>query len=443
MLEKVIKVSVALFLTLLIIFTRSFVGIYIFGFRIGEYLVLLGVVSTIYFLFFGQKKLSLKNVNALFKFHKLLLISVIIVIIINLPNNFDNYIFKSSSYLWMISFIYFGMLLSTIFKFEKVIIYSSFLVVPIYYLQTNLLNEISIIYECDTCTNNELSNIANLILEFFTRYSDKFEPYKGSDMLIIVVSFLFLINRNKNFKFYIYLYFSFLSAIYLPFFMLKSRAAAIAFVLFLVIELIYITRKRFNIKKHICALLVFILFFILSGNYLSNKQIDFSETQYEIEQLLTSRNIFEENKPFIYLENNRINSADGNLDWRLQIWQDVIFDLHQQDKLVFGYGYNETIPAMKLDTRIGQDGLNENVHNFLINIFARGGIFNLIFFLIFKFTLIKYSFFTKENKSMLSYFIPIIFVSLFDASFENVQFPLIYYLFLGYVFSQEKDKIKL
>ena len=51
-----------------------------------------------------------------------------------------------------------------------------------------------------------------------------------------------------------------------------------------------------------------------------------------------------------------------------------------------GYGYNEIIPVM-LDPsapgRLGRDGLNENVHNYFVNILARGGIVQLIIFMLF------------------------------------------------------------
>ena len=41
---------------LLIVFTRSFAGLYIFGFRIGEYLVAGGLLLFIYFVLVPQKK---------------------------------------------------------------------------------------------------------------------------------------------------------------------------------------------------------------------------------------------------------------------------------------------------------------------------------------------------------------------------------------------------
>ena len=54
-----------------------------------------------------------------------------------------------------------------------------------------------------------------------------------------------------------------------------------------------------------------------------------------------------------------------------------------QEKNIFltGYGFNEKIPAMNDPLRAGDDGLNENIHNFLLNVFASGGVFHFIIYL--------------------------------------------------------------
>ena len=70
----------------------------------------------------------------------------------------------------------------------------------------------------------------------------------------------------------------------------------------------------------------------------------------------------------------RIYTSDNTLNWRLQIWQDVVYDLIDKGQIIYGYGYTEIIPAMDTIARSGVDNKNENVHNFLINIIARGGL---------------------------------------------------------------------
>ena len=91
------------------------------------------------------------------------------------------------------------------------------------------------------------------------------------------------------------------------------------------------------------------------------------------------------------MSEGRIYSADGNLNWRLQIWQDVIVDTSKEFKtVIFGYGYKEIIPAMSLPSRQGLDGLNENVHNFIVNIYARGGILQITLFSLFYFSILVF-----------------------------------------------------
>ena len=51
--------------------------------------------------------------------------------------------------------------------------------------------------------------------------------------------------------------------------------------------------------------------------------------------------------------------------------------------VIKGYGFNEIFPVMLDPTapgRLGRDGLNENVHNYFMNILGRGGVLQLILF---------------------------------------------------------------
>ena len=53
-----------------------------------------------------------------------------------------------------------------------------------------------------------------------------------------------------------------------------------------------------------------------------------------------------------------LRTADGNLMWRLDIWQVIIYDLDDNNKLL-SYGYEDIIPVMKWENgyRLGLDGL--------------------------------------------------------------------------------------
>ena len=104
-----------------------------------------------------------------------------------------------------------------------------------------------------------------------------------------------------------------------------------------------------------------------------------------------------------YLQDGRLRSKDSTTEWRLDIWQDVLEDMTNKSILLKGYGYKEIIPVMLDPTapgRLGRDGMNENVHNYFVNIFARGSFIQLILFVLFNIQII-----IKYKKNL----IPIIF----------------------------------
>ena len=88
--------------------------------------------------------------------------------------------------------------------------------------------------------------------------------------------------------------------------------------------------------------------------------------------------------------------------------------------------------------RLGRDGLNEHVHNYFINILGRGGITQLILFLLLY--VVSFKFWNKiklGNVNFFMFFIPIAIVSSLDVTMEGVHFPFIFLSFLGYIFSSE------
>ena len=119
-------------------------------------------------------------------------------------------------------------------------------------------------------------------------------------------------------------------------------------------------------------------------------------------------------------------------NWRLMIWQDILRDLNNENRYFKGFGYNEIIPAMDLVHRRGTDGTNENPHNFLFYILARGGVFQLILFSLFFIKIISIYYKKFGNLHILIFLIPVFTTSLFDASMESIRFPLIFYSFLSY-----------
>ena len=83
--------------------------------------------------------------------------------------------------------------------------------------------------------------------------------------------------------------------------------------------------------------------------------------------------------------------------------------------------------------RLGRDGLNENVHNYFVNILARGGILQLITFLFLYIYLIRWYKSEHSDYKILILIIPIMILSSLDVTMEGVNFPIIFYTYLGYV----------
>ena len=112
----------------------------------------------------------------------------------------------------------------------------------------------------------------------------------------------------------------------------------------------------------------------------------------------------------LYIEDGRLMSIDNTTNWRLDIWQDVVEDLNKRDKILLGYGYSSIIPVMvdpEAPGRLGEDGLNENVHNYAVTILSRGGLIQLLLFIYFHYKLFviyrenhKNNFFKLRNNTL-------------------------------------------
>ena len=117
--------------------------------------------------------------------------------------------------------------------------------------------------------------------------------------------------------------------------------------------------------------------------------------------------------------------------------------MKNENILFLGYGYKSIIPQM-LDPaapgRLGRDGLNEHVHNYFVTILSRGGLIQLLLFILFHLSLIKIWFEKNNNYKLFIYYIPVIFVSILDISMDGVQFPLLFYSGLGYFLSDMNSK---
>ena len=111
------------------------------------------------------------------------------------------------------------------------------MLIVIYFLQANYFVKLAEINGVWKDGNIDLLDISDPLLRFFTKYSDKFEPYKGTDILLFFALILFINNRyaiKSKLRFYFFLL---ASSAYLPLFIVRSRAAAFCVIIFIIYEL--------------------------------------------------------------------------------------------------------------------------------------------------------------------------------------------------------------
>ena len=426
--ETLIKLLLLTFFLGMFLLARTYMGIYILGFRIGEYAILISFV----FLFLSLAQYKYKIIsNSISKSSFILLVLLVtsfpIFVLLSNGNFANMYTYKSSSYIWSFGFLFIGIRSAKFVNFTK----------EIYYLFC-----FSLIYIYLFSIYGFPDNLQNL----FLKVGDKFEYHKGSDILIMFLSIFFIANRSntlKNSKLDVFIFFS---ALFGPLLLYKSRGAFIAFSLYLILEVVFLKSEfKRPLKKNLILLIVSTVI-LLQSLFIVNKNgpIVIEDISVNITSLVEFRKVpvspKEINNDFLYFEEGRIFSGDGNLNWRLQIWQDVVRDLINEKKLFIGFGYNEKFSAMDDPFRSGNDGTNENVHNFLINVLGRGGLIHLALYLS-TYYLIAKKLISINNIFILNYLIPIIFTSLFDASMENSHFSLLFYFILGVMFNKRNKEL--
>lgn len=428
--KKIFQLIFFNFLLFTFVFGRTFMGLYILNFRIGELLVALSMLFSTY-LILNRNKIIIQFGRVHFYLHILIIISFLISSFLSDSLFFTSYTYKSSSYIWAISAIYFGKFYFDDFKITKNLTILLQLALILGYV-------LSIVY------------YPQLLIGFFNNYSDKWDFLKASSIaLVFFISVL--INNNKNyFGRFTYEYFLFCIFLFTPFFLYKSRGAFIAFIFLVVVELIKYRKVifTFDIRFLIILIISFSLFGISTLTVLNQDPVELAEDNQLIEifysgdavkKLKNQKDTKVESFFSFYTNNGRLYSIDGNINWRMQIWQDVYFDLVNDDKLFFGNGYKDKIPAMEKFERQGRDGSNENVHNFVFNILARGGLVQLVLFIFLFINLFKQVLSRNWNKSSLQLMLAVFIVSSFDASMENAHFPIIFYMFFYYFLNDKTN----
>lgn len=409
-----------------LIFARSFVGITLFGFRIGELEIAAGLFISL--MFVGSfRKFPFSFSKDFDNIFRLIIISFIIVVVLTGSSILNTFAFKSSSYIWSVSFIFVGVLIhkfigENINKLSPLFFTTPFIV----YIMSS-------------------GNYPNFVMQFFIDYSDKFQFLKASDILIAFLASYFLLKSSKVNRDFIVICFFIYGSLFLPVLMKLSRGSFLGLILFLLIEGFYLKEyfKNEKIKTSILACISILLFslstFRITDAEITNESITPQTIVNNVEEITKDKNTSKAFLSFYINEYGYLDSWDATTSWRLDIWQDVITDMYKEDILLTGYGYKSILPQMLDPTapgRLGRDGLNEHVHNYLVSIISRGGFLQFILFTLLHLCIVRIWRRSSGNFNILAFVIPLMFVSLFDISMDGVQFPLIYYSTLGYQISK-------
>lgn len=412
------------------VFMRSFVGIYIFGIQLGKIYTGLSLLAClllsskkIFFLFFNE------DLNNLRKSLQFVTLSFFVVVLINRNFTFDLSSLRNSSFVWSIGYFFIGYYLVNRINKYYLMAASSLVLFASYFIT--------------------FINYPNFIMEFFISFGDKFQFIKAADTLLLLIVFNFLVKKmNFDTKFE-FITFLFTLSLFYPYFFVQSRGSVLGALIYLLFNLY--SYRRYIINNYFRSLIVIIfsgiLFygssFLISGISYSN---EFNpESIEEVNEILIDEVLTKKDAPkgflTFYFADGRIHSYDNTTNWRLDIWQDLVEDLYKKNKILFGLGYEGIFEIMLDPTapgRLGRDGLNENVHNYFMNIFGRGGIFQLSIFLYLYLNI--YRFWKQKGYSTNSFYtliLPLLIVSSLDVTMEGVQFPLIFFSFLGYYVSED------
>ena len=403
---------------------RSLLGLYIFGFRLAE--LLTGFAVLLLFFLIYKNKFFRENLGSRFVYSYLVLVFYFIISnIINSANFLDLYLYKSSVYIWYISFIFFGYIVFKNIEITKNFFYLGYLGLFIQFM-------FNVIYYPDFLT------------QFFNEFSDKTQFLKGAEIAIFFIVVTFFANKYIE-KGPLVDLFVLTSSIYIPLIFFKSRSAAIA--LFIYIAVMFYRKKRYffeNKRRSSIVFLISIILFLTTAHFLLDFSFKFQETPEAVAQVFKHKyivsNTYDGEVPFFYIFEGRLFSADGNLNWRLQLWQEIFMFAEQNDEIIFGQGFHSKPLVFDNFIYSGLDGLNENSHNYFINIFIRGGIFGILLVLYFFYNMMKISKINYTNFEFLIFFLPIVFISMFDGSMENPYFAIVFYFFVSSFFTGVKFK---
>lgn len=433
-----LKILVFVLIVFSMLFARPFIGLMIFGYPLGYFLTFLGLMLSLIFLFLPKRYSNFFYFNDMHYYSlKGIIFSFFVINTLNGGDFLNPYTYKSSSYIWTAGFIFLGILISSDLEIKNEYFFLILSIIPLFtYLFAS-------------------GNYPNRIINFFILNSDKFQFLKASDLFLGYISVNFLLKyflKSQNLRF---LYFLCSSALLLPIMLFSSRGSFVGVLIYMIFELFYSRRYILSNRIRVAIyLMISLLFFSVSVLRIDNSELsrasvdqlfeNATEVSSSLENIASKKDNVNVWFSF-YWHYGRLESTDPTTNWRLDIWQDVVYDIIDENKIFTGYGYNEVFPQMLDPTapgRLGKDGMNENIHNYFVNIFARGGLIQFILFLSFHLGLVFYWKEKSNNYQILMYIIPSFFVSSLDITMEGVQYPLVYYFFL-YYFLKNSTKVKV
>ena len=137
-----------------------------------------------------------------------------------------------------------------------------------------------------------------------------------------------------------------MSSIYIPLIFFKSRSAAICFIC--LYHCYDLQKKKYffeNTKRSSILFLISIILFLATAHTLVDFTFEFEETPEAVSQVFKHKyivsNTYDDEVPLFFIFDDRLYSADGNLNWRLQLWQDIFEFAKQNDEVVFGGGFKQ------------------------------------------------------------------------------------------------------
>jgi|AACY02.3.fsa_nt_gi hypothetical protein len=412
-----------LFVLFSIIFARPFVGLNLFGYLIGELAV--GGLFLASIIFMILPNAIFQNIEIkLLVFFKIIVFLFFFTVLYTQSNLLTTYTYKASSYIWTMVIFFVGYYVLYDFSPNKAANKIILLILPYTYLIST-------------------GNYPDFLINFFKENSDKFQFIKASDLAIGLFVTLLLVNKNNKNKRFTLFYTLCSISVFIPVMLFNSRGSIIALIIFATLFCLYEYEIIASNKIFSLGVFLFSLILFFSSAYRVYGNLDF----YKEPESMNIANISEAvsgivknkdtSKVFLsfYIQDGYLMSWDATTDWRLDIWQDVFYDLKQKRMLTTGYGYSEIIPVMLDPTapgRLGRDGLNENVHNYFVNILARGGVSQLTVFLIFYVFLIRQYKIKHGNYKILVLILPTFLLSSLDVTMEGVHFPFIFFSYLGY-----------